>query len=83
VSRVDLQEVDGRWMLTLNDPDRRNAIDADMQHDLAAAVTTVAQDAQARVLVVTGAGSSFCAGAGRRCGLGWARGRSCTGCANV
>lgn len=63
MSKVNLQEVGGRWTLTLNDPDRRNAITADMQDELAAAVATVARDAQARVLVVTGAGSSFCAGA--------------------
>ncbi|MFI5494734.1 enoyl-CoA hydratase [Actinoplanes sp. NPDC051859] len=54
---------DGRWTLTLNDPDRRNAIDEELRDTLADAITEVAADTAARTLVVAGAGSAFCAGA--------------------
>lgn len=63
MSKVRLEQDSGRWTLTLDDPDRRNSIDAQMRQQLADAVSTVATDREARSLVVTGAGSSFCAGA--------------------
>jgi enoyl-CoA hydratase len=50
-------------LLTLNAPERRNALDWPLLDELAAAVRTVADDADARALVVTGAGKGFCAGA--------------------
>ena len=53
----------GVRVLTLDDPDKRNAIGPRMRDELAAAVAEVAADPEARVLVVTGAGSAFCAGA--------------------
>jgi enoyl-CoA hydratase len=54
---------DGVRILTLNDPERRNAIGGELRAALLDAVAAVAGDADARVLVVTGEGSSFCAGA--------------------
>ncbi len=53
----------GVRVLILNDPDRRNAIGPQLQEELAAAVAAIAADATARALVVTGAGTAFCAGA--------------------
>jgi enoyl-CoA hydratase len=53
----------GVRVLTLNDPDRRNALSPALQRELGAAVDAVAADAGARVLVVTGSGSAFSAGA--------------------
>lgn len=50
-------------VITLNAPDRRNALDWPLLDELAAAVQAVAGDAEARALVVTGAGKGFCAGA--------------------
>ncbi len=50
-------------LLTLNAPERRNALDWPLLDELAAAVATVAADDDARALVVTGAGKGFCAGA--------------------
>lgn len=50
-------------VLTLNNPDRRNAIDLELRDDLGTAVQAIADDNEARAVVVTGAGSSFCAGA--------------------
>lgn len=61
--KVRLEAEGGRRVLVLDDPDRRNAIDAQMRGELAAAVATVAADREARVLVVAGEGSAFCAGA--------------------
>ena len=63
MSKVELYRKDGRWTLTLNDPDRRNSIDAEMRDALGGAVAEVAADPGARTLVITGAGSAFCAGA--------------------
>ncbi|WP_375500958.1 enoyl-CoA hydratase [uncultured Jatrophihabitans sp.] len=54
---------EGVRILTLNDPERRNAMSPDLQQALAAAGETVANDRDARVLVVTGYGSAFSAGA--------------------
>lgn len=63
MSKVRLESAGGRRTLTLDDPDKRNSIDAAMRADLADAIATVAADPDARSLVVTGAGSAFCAGA--------------------
>jgi enoyl-CoA hydratase len=49
--------------LTLNDPDKLNALSWPLLEDFASAVGTVAQDSEARALVVTGAGRAFCSGA--------------------
>ena len=54
---------DGVRVLTLNDPDRRNAIGPEIQAELADRVGEVSSDPQSRVLVVGGAGTAFCAGA--------------------
>jgi enoyl-CoA hydratase len=54
---------DGVRILTLNDPDKRNAIGPELREELVAAGRALAADAEARCLVVTGAGSAFCAGA--------------------
>lgn len=50
-------------IITLNAPERRNALDWPLLDELSAAVRSVADDADARALVVTGAGKGFCAGA--------------------
>ncbi len=49
--------------ITLNAPDRLNALDWPLLEELRAAVDTVAADDDARALVVTGAGKAFCSGA--------------------
>lgn len=54
---------DGVRVITLNDPDRRNALSPRLQRELGEAVEKVAQDKGARVLVVAGNGTAFCAGA--------------------
>jgi enoyl-CoA hydratase/carnithine racemase len=52
----------GVVVLTLNLPDRRNAMTAELTAAWESAVAELARDADVRVVVVTGAGSAFCAG---------------------
>ena len=49
--------------LTLNRPERRNALDPELAGALASAILAASEDPDVRVIVVTGAGSAFCAGA--------------------
>jgi enoyl-CoA hydratase/carnithine racemase len=53
---------DGLLILTLDRPERRNALDAAMRDALAAAIDEAARSALARAIVITGAGDAFCAG---------------------
>lgn len=54
---------EGVRILTLNDPDHRNALSPALQSELGAAVGAVRDDNAARVLVVAGNGPAFSAGA--------------------
>ena len=49
--------------IALNDPDKLNALSWPLLQEFKGAVELVADDAEARALVVTGAGRAFCAGA--------------------
>ena len=60
---VDLTADGGVRTITLNAPDRLNALDRPLLDELRTAVQQVADDSEARALVVTGAGRGFCAGA--------------------
>ena len=53
---------DGIATLTLNRPDRLNALGGTLRQDLFDAVTRAAADPDVRVMVVTGAGKGFCSG---------------------
>jgi 2-(1,2-epoxy-1,2-dihydrophenyl)acetyl-CoA isomerase len=48
--------------ITLNRPDRGNALTTALKTQLLVAVTAAGEDESARAVVVTGAGSTFCAG---------------------
>ena len=50
-------------LITLNRPERRNAMNEALNADLLAALVEAAVDPQVRAVVVTGAGDGFCAGA--------------------
>ncbi|MDO8690002.1 MAG: enoyl-CoA hydratase-related protein [Dehalococcoidia bacterium] len=54
---------EGIALLTLNQPEKRNALSTGMQADLMAAIQEIKEDPGLRVMVVTGAGPVFCAGA--------------------
>jgi 2-(1,2-epoxy-1,2-dihydrophenyl)acetyl-CoA isomerase len=53
---------DGVRTITLDRPDRLNAVNGALAASLAAALTEAARDDAARVVVITGAGRAFCAG---------------------
>jgi methylglutaconyl-CoA hydratase len=57
-----ISETNGVRTLTLNRPDRRNALTPEMQSELIAALEDVAASPTTRVLILTGAGEAFCAG---------------------
>ena len=50
-------------LITVNDPDRRNAVTGEMSTQLRAAVERAETDPDVHAVVVTGAGKAFCAGA--------------------
>lgn len=54
---------DGVAVLTLNDPDRRNALNLDMNAEIVDALDTVEADESVGAVVVTGEPPAFCAGA--------------------
>lgn len=61
---IDLEVTDHVALITINRPERMNALDADAYRALSEAWTQVRDDAEIRAAVVTGAGEkSFCAGA--------------------
>lgn len=53
----------GTVVVTLNRPERRNAVGPPLASDLEAALSAVGFDKRVRVVVLTGSGASFCAGA--------------------
>ncbi|MEO8298350.1 MAG: enoyl-CoA hydratase-related protein [Burkholderiales bacterium] len=48
--------------LTLNRPERRNSLGGTLREDIAEAMQRASADAEVRVVILTGAGTSFCAG---------------------
>lgn len=62
-SPVLVAHADGIATVTLNRPDRLNALDAALCDALIGTLRDVTADAAVRVVIVTGAGRAFCAGA--------------------
>ena len=54
---------DGIARLTLNRPEKRNALSSELVGELKAAIAASARDQQCRVVVIAGAGTDFCSGA--------------------
>ena len=50
-------------LITLNRPEKRNALNAEMIRELKTAMAASAADASVRVVLLTGAGKDFCSGA--------------------
>ena len=60
--RVTLENRDHVATVTLNRPDKRNALDIGMFDGLVAAAAAIAEEPDVRAVVLTGAGPAFCAG---------------------
>lgn len=60
---VRVERMDGIAWLTLNRPERRNALGEEMLLALIAALSELRDDGETRVVVLTGAAPVFCAGA--------------------
>ena len=58
---------DAAWV-TLNQPERRNALSEELVAGLRAHLATALADARVRAIVLTGAGAAFCAGADLKSG---------------
>jgi 2-(1,2-epoxy-1,2-dihydrophenyl)acetyl-CoA isomerase len=62
-NRTVLVEVtEGVMTLTLNRPERKNALDLAMRRELADAIHTIRADRSIRAVLLTGAGGAFCSG---------------------
>lgn len=60
----------GIVVLTMNRPDRLNALGSDMLEEMRTALRELDADPEVRVVVLTGAGRAFCAGADVKSGAG-------------
>ena len=60
---VDTELTNGVAVVTLNDPDRRNALSADLVAGIVAAFDELEAEPTCAAVIVTGAGTAFCAGA--------------------
>ena len=60
---INTEIMDGVATLTLNDPDKRNAINLQMNDEICATLDQLEESAGVGSLIVTGAGKAFCAGA--------------------
>lgn len=63
VSALEVKHDGGVACVTLNRPDKRNAVDDAMRDALAATFAGLDDDSAIRVAILTGAGPAFCAGA--------------------
>ena len=63
MSEIRTEVADGVAVLTLDAPQRRNAITLAMCDEISAACDAIESDGSVRAVVVTGSGTAFCAGA--------------------
>jgi len=59
---IILEKADGIATITLNRPDKMNALNQDMADELLSAINDVSDDGGVKVVILTGAGRAFCAG---------------------
>ena len=59
---VKVEREDGTTIVTLNRPDKRNAMSPQLHFEMVEVLKELAEDPETRVLVLTGAGDSWCAG---------------------
>jgi enoyl-CoA hydratase len=63
MSTVHTEITDGVAIVSLDDPDRRNALNAGMVDQIIATFDAIEADGEASAVIVTGRGKAFCAGA--------------------
>lgn len=63
VETIDVRRNDGIVTITLNRPEKKNAVNAVMWNELLETFREVALDGATRAMVITGAGGDFCSGA--------------------
>ncbi|HEX4903142.1 MAG TPA: enoyl-CoA hydratase [Acidimicrobiales bacterium] len=63
MTQVRTEITDGVAVVTLNDPDKRNALNLDMVEEVGAALDAIEADESVGAVVVTGEPPAFCAGA--------------------
>jgi len=59
---ITVKEKDHVATITLNRPEKMNAVNLQMREELVAALQGVAEDPDVMVVVLTGAGRAFCSG---------------------
>src|ERR1051325_4443059 len=59
---VKVEKEDGVSLCILNRPEKRNAMNPQLHYDMLEALTEIEVDKDTKVLVITGAGPSWCAG---------------------
>jgi len=59
---LTLERSNGVALVTLNRPDKKNAMNPQLHEDMTALLEELRYDEAARVVVITGAGDAFCAG---------------------
>lgn len=60
---ITLEKEEHIAVITLNRPERMNAVNLQLEQELVAALDDVARDDEVRAVVITGAGRAFCSGA--------------------
>ena len=71
MSYVKTETADGVAVVTLNDPDKRNALNLDMVGEVGEAMDAIEADESVGAVVVTGEPPAFCAGNGSPPGAWW------------
>lgn len=61
--KIIYETQDGIARVTLNRPEKRNALDAEMVSELKDSMVSSARDPECRLVLLTGAGEDFCSGA--------------------
>ena len=59
---IALQKEEGVATITLNRPDKLNAVCPELMTDLTSVINDIEQDEEVRAVILTGAGRAFCAG---------------------
>lgn len=59
---IEVNRQDGITWLVFNRPEKKNAMNPTLHREMHAALSELEQDAETRVLIITGKGDSFCAG---------------------